>query len=166
MTSRIKFIFHVLGYVPFWTQVHAPLHFSISQQILLVWYTVYWLKILGNKAEQYLIQLSQVISPSHINIFQSFSQRFSRILSFLTLPGKYLVVKDNNKAFLFSARKAFKQKMVQECLMIWPSQSLVLESGCMYHQSEDSIRVRFPGSRYRQIKPSMIRYHYFPLENI
>ena len=34
------------------------------------------------------------------------------------------------------------------------------------HQSKDSIRVRFPGSKNRQIKPSMIRYHYFPLENI
>ena len=50
---------------------------------------------------------------------------------------------------------------------VWPSERLVVESGCMScmcHQSEDSIRVRFPGSRYHQIKLSMIRYHYFPLK--
>ena len=131
---------------------------------------IYWLdgknqQNLANKAEQYLIQLSQVISPSHINIFQSFSPRFSRIPSFLTLPREYFRLKDN-KAFYFFHKT--NKRWMKEDLIGWgfSKASFIFVSNCLCYQSKDSIRVRFPGSKNRQIKPSMIRYHYFPLENI
>ncbi len=55
-----------------------------------------------------MIQFSQVISPSHINIFQSFSPRFSRIPSFLTLPGKYFGLKYNKIILFLSKMQTYK----------------------------------------------------------
>ena len=50
---------------------------SFDTSFMFYWLSKY--KILANEAQHYLIRLNQVISPLFINIFQSFSQRFSGI---------------------------------------------------------------------------------------